>query len=341
MAWAWIAGLSLLGCHGAGAPRSVALAPDAASEPPQIVDVRDAISPPVTVEPRPDAAQVVAPVVADAGVTDVGSVAGACPQGRSLVWRLDFSHPGWNSGAAGVAAALQAAGGALDMVTGTEHVSVVADAEHGNALRVRFPPGSGSQDCVDLKQCSSAGGIVFFLPFPDGGAIKSAFLSYWVKFDPTFQWVRGGKLPGLCGHGCPIAGAKVGPDRFSLRYMWRKAGEGEVYSYLTYPPNSVYGLEMGTGSWTWSTDGAWHHIQEELVLNNGNANDGLVRVWYDKPPTAPPDFEQKNLKYYDRTRFPELGIDTFVFTTFHGGHDRSWSPTVEATAQFADFQLCR
>jgi hypothetical protein len=220
-------------------------------------------------------------------------------------------------------------------------VSVVPDAERGRALHVRYPPGSGSQDCVDLKQCSSAGGVVFFLPLPDGGAIKSAFLSYWVKFDPAFQWVRGGKLPGLCGHGCPIAGAKVGPDRFSLRYMWRKGGEGEVYSYLTYPPNSVYGLEMGTGSWTWSTDGAWHHIQEELVLNGGNANDGVVRVWYDKPATAAPDFEQKNLRYYDRTKYPELGIDTFVFTTFHGGHDRSWSPTMESVAEFADFQLCR
>ena len=122
------------------------------------------------------------------------------------MWRLDFSHPGWNGG---VEEAIRAAGGGLEGVTGKEHVSVVPDPDHGRALVVKYPPGSGSQDCVDLKQCSSAGGAVFFLPFPDGGAIKWALLSYWVKFDTAFDWVRGGKLPGLCGHGCPIAGAKV------------------------------------------------------------------------------------------------------------------------------------
>ena len=30
------------------------------------------------------------------------------------------------------------------------------------------------------------------------------------------------------------------------------------------------------------------------------------------PTSAAPDFQQKNLKYYDRTRYPELGIDTLV-----------------------------
>lgn len=293
--------------------------------------------------PEGDASGGDVPVVAPDTAPAIG--AGVCPEGRKLVWRLDFSHPGWNQGMAGVQAAIQAAGGAesgvKELVTGTDHVSVVQDPEHGNALQVRYPPGSGSQDCVDLKDCKTAGGIVFFLPLPNGGSIKSAIISYWLKFDPAFDWVRGGKLPGLCGHGCPIAGAKVEPDRFSLRFMWRPGGEAEVYSYLSSPPNSVYGLEMGKGTWSWKNDGAWHHIQGELALNNGNAADGSVRVWYDKAVTDPPDFQQKNLKYYDRTRYPELGIDTFVFTTFHGGHSHEWSPSKEVVSQFADFQVCQ
>jgi hypothetical protein len=93
--------------------------------------------------------------------------------------------------------------------------------------------------------------------------------------------------------------------------------------------------------WSWKNDGAWHHIQEEIILNTGNNKDGIIRAWYDKPTTATPDFEQKNLTYYDRDKYPDIGIDTFVFSTFHGGHERSWSRTRELTTQFADFQLCR
>ena len=114
-----------------------------------------------------------------------------------------------------------------------------------------------------------------------------------------------------------------------------------LYGYLTSPANSTYGLDLGEDRWSWKNDGAWHHVQEEIVLNTGNNKDGIVRVWYDKPTSAVPDFEQKNITYYDRVKHPDLGIDTFVFTTFHGGHDRTWSPTRLLTAQFADFQLCR
>jgi hypothetical protein len=42
------------------------------------------------------------------------------------------------------------------------------------------------------------------------------------KFGPKFDWVRGGKLPGLCGGEC-ITGCKkvTGLDGFSSRHMWR------------------------------------------------------------------------------------------------------------------------
>ena len=43
-----------------------------------------------------------------------------------------------------------------------------------------------------------------------------------MKFGPDFDWVRGGKLPGLCGAGC-MTGCKevTGLDGFSSRHMWR------------------------------------------------------------------------------------------------------------------------
>lgn len=43
-----------------------------------------------------------------------------------------------------------------------------------------------------------------------------------MRFGPNFDWVRGGKLPGLCGANC-ITGCKevTGLDGWSARQMWR------------------------------------------------------------------------------------------------------------------------
>jgi hypothetical protein len=292
--------------------------------------------------PSSDAAGEAAPSPAsDAGpATPPPPGNSVCPAGRTLAFHLDFTDPRWGQGKEGVIAAM-AALGTMPMDDGPEHTTVVVDAERGNALKVRYPAGSGSIACKADKQCVTSGGLVFRIPLPDGPNIKSALLSYWVKFDTDFEFVRGGKLPGLCGGACATGGRDVETDRFSIRYMWRSGGVAQVYSYLTNPPNPGYGLDMGVDSWRWQADGKWHHIQEELILNTGNAKDGIIRVWYDTPTSAKPTFEQKNLTYYDRLKYPDLGIDKLIFSTFHGGNDAAWSPKKDVHAYFADFQLCR
>jgi hypothetical protein len=40
-------------------------------------------------------------------------------------------------------------------------------------------------------------------------------------------------------------------------------------------------------------------------------------------------------------KYPDLGIDKLIFSTFHGGNDAAWSPKKDVHAYFADFQLCR
>jgi hypothetical protein len=265
--------------------------------------------------------------------------AAACPGDRKLVFALDLADPDWNGGAAGVEAIMHKLGTAS--MAGAGNASVVPDPEHGRALKVVYPKGSGSTACVEEKACPVAGGMAFRVPLPEGNTITSAVLSYWVKFDPSFEWVKGGKLPGLCGGECATGGRDVSPDRFSIRYMWRGGNAAEIYAYLTNPPNPGYGLDMGLGSWHWENDGKWHQIQEELILNTGNNKDGVIRVWYDRPLTDKPNFEQKNLTYYDRVKYPNLGIDKLIFSTFHGGHDASWAPKKDVVAYFTGVQVCR
>jgi hypothetical protein len=334
------------GAAGGGSSDAMPPGPDADAAPPS------SDAPPHPIEPDADATatgderEEAAPPAAEAGkdgqtpVAEGGPpVTNVCPPGRSLAWRLDFTDPNWAGGKAGVEAALAAMGTAP--MAGAGNVSVVADAAHGNTIKVKYPAKSGSISCVEMKECVTEGGLVFRAPLPQGNTNHSVLLSYWLKFDADFQWVKGGKLPGLCGGECPTGGRDVLPDRFSIRYMWRENGVGMVYAYLSYPPNPGTGLNIGVGSWRWQSDGQWHHVQEELVLNTANENDGVIRVWYDRPTTETPNFEQKNLRYYDRTMHPDLGIDKLAFSTFHGGEDASWSPQRDVYAYFADFQLCR
>lgn len=73
-------------------------------------------------------------------------------------------------------------------------------------------------------------------------------LSYAVRFSSNFNFVLGGKLPGLYG-GIGNTGGNIpdGTDGFSTRYMWGRNGVGEVYAYL--PTSQQYGTGIGRGNW--------------------------------------------------------------------------------------------
>jgi hypothetical protein len=67
-------------------------------------------------------------------------------------------------------------------------------------------------------------------------------LEYQMLFQPGFQWVQGGKLPGIllgteqgCNAGC--SGGGSAERCFSTRIMWRAEGFGELYLYAA---KSVY-----------------------------------------------------------------------------------------------------
>jgi hypothetical protein len=261
---------------------------------------------------------------------DGGPVTSDCPAGRNLLWSIDFGDPNWET-------AIQA-----NVLYGQSDTSTVADPDHGNVLKVAYPKGSSSFSYHNSTG-APVGGFEFLAPLPGGSSLTSVLVSYWLKFDSTFQWVKGGKLPGVCGGDCPTGGAPVTGAGFSMRYMWRSGGSGEQYAYVSSasaPPDGSYGRELGLGSWKF-TAGTWHHIQEEIILNSGTNTDGISRVWYDKAPTATPDFEETDIQYMDRTANPNVGIDRFRFSTFFGGHDGSWATPVTTYTYFAAIQICQ
>lgn len=101
----------------------------------------------------------------------------------------------------------------------------------GPVLQVTYPQGTFS---------SSTGGAQLYSLWntSDGSQFHSMLLTYEVAFDSNFQFVKGGKLPGLRGgpepDGCSGGSAANGSNCFSTRLMWRKQGEGEGMLFICY-----------------------------------------------------------------------------------------------------------
>ena len=99
-------------------------------------------------------------------------------------------------------------------------------------LQVTYPQGSFSHD---------TGGVQLYTLWntTDGSSFNSMMVTYEVAFDAGFDWVKGGKLPGLRGglnsSGCSGGNESNGLDCFSSRIMWRTGGYGEGALFALYP----------------------------------------------------------------------------------------------------------
>ncbi len=99
----------------------------------------------------------------------------------------------------------------------------------GNALKITFPAGSRNPSNTNGSQ----GGIGFYVQPDSFAAAKTVVLDYDVFFPAGFNFVQGGKLPGLFGGiTTSCSGGNLAADCFSTRYMFRTAGAGEVYAYV-------------------------------------------------------------------------------------------------------------
>lgn len=205
----------------------------------------------------------------------------------------------------------------------------VSDADlPQRALRVHYPAGSVSPSAT-REYGTPGGGMQVYLPGVEG-ARDEAYLRYWVSFPPDFDFVKGGKLPGLWG-GSEVSGGEEpdGTNGFSTRLMWRADGAGEVYLYA--PGES--GTTLGRGDWTWPT-GAWTCVEQRVVLNDPDSDNGEVTVWLDGTEV----FSKTDLIY--RT-VDTLKIEGIFFSTFFGGADPSWAPARDQYADFAGFELSK
>ncbi|GEK74017.1 MULTISPECIES: polysaccharide lyase [Halomonas] len=211
---------------------------------------------------------------------------------------------------------------------GTENAERLAAGETGldeAGLRIHYPEGTSSPGDTEK------GGAGFYAA-PDALAgAERACLQYRVRFEPGFDFVKGGKLPGLYGGEAPSGGDEAdGENGFSMRYMWRANGQGELYEYAV-DQDEDYGKSVGRGRWTFPT-GQWVTLEQEIILNDPGQDNGMARVWVDGHPIL----EQRGIVY--RTS-ESVTIDGLMFSTFFGGHGKDWRTPRDQHADFAGFRF--
>ena len=214
---------------------------------------------------------------------------------------------------------------------GLDRISVVRsnDTPFAYYARVTYPAKSSSVRASATSDGIVVGGTQTYLTWTQGPA-DHAFLRYYVRFPKGFDFVKGGKLPGLFG-GTVTSGRKIpdGANGLSTRYMWRTAGAGEVYAYL--PTSKEHGTSLGRGDWHWPTN-QWACIEQEVELNRPGQTNGSVNVWLNDHQVL----AQRGLTF--RTT-DTLKITGLFFSTFFGGGDASWATPTEQHADFAAFDV--
>ncbi len=169
-----------------------------------------------------------------------------------------------------------------------------------------------------------------------GGFIKrldttgtDMYLSYDVKLEDWFDFVKWGKLPGLCGWECPTWGWLRG-EGFSTRFMWRAEWAMEIYAYLQdkeeWYGTSIWRSAGYIGVWDWFT------LTQRVKLNTPGNSDGIVEFYINERKV----YSESNLNIVDTK---PVVIDGILFSTFFWGSDESWATPIESHSQFRNFKV--
>lgn len=192
----------------------------------------------------------------------------------------------------------------------------------GASLRVFYPAGG---------EGPRGGGAQWISEF-DGLELEEAYLTYRVKFGAGFDFVRGGKLPGMAGGSAPSGSAPAdGVRGWTGRLMWRTAFTGETgqpeqttSGIISYAKHLHSGFAMdgrqedeeflneADGSQTTLLPNVWYEIRQRIVLNTPGRRDGIQQLWIDgRLGLDRRDYQWRNTS--------DLKIDRFFFSTFFGG----------------------
>jgi hypothetical protein len=201
------------------------------------------------------------------------------------------------------------------------HVSVRKEGEIP-WLRVSFTPGQIGPE---------KGGAGWRFPINQHESME---FRYQMRFSDPFEFVKGGKLPGLSGGPENVSGGHpaTGENGFSARLMWRRDGRGEAYVYHVDQPEE-YGESFPFPEDFRFPVGRTFQVRLALSMNDPAKRDGTLAVWITLPGQSPRQVvDRRDLRWRTTDGF---GVDSLYLQAFHGGGDKTWAPKRECWAEFS------
>lgn len=205
----------------------------------------------------------------------------------------------------------------------------IRDYSGSKVLQVTYPAGGAG--------LNSGSGFSFHASL---GLREEYYLEYRVKFETnaggTFDWVKGGKLPGLGGGTVP-SGGYYSPHGVTTRYMWRHNGRLVMYLYWNQQPSrtaaagSQYGYDIDMG--TTFIPGGSYMLRQRVKLNTPGVANGVIEVWVNGV------LKYSASNYLFREAGQTWTLNTCLFQSFHGGNDPTWAPGRTNTAIFDDLRI--
>lgn len=207
-----------------------------------------------------------------------------------------------------------------------------------SVLSVTYPAGSYSH---------GTGGAQFFALFNGSESQQAMLLSYEIAFDQNFDFVKGGKLPGMRGGSstvqCDGGDPSTGRNCFSTRLMWRPNGAGEVYAYIpdtndlcerkdVMCSKGDFGISMNRGSFTLKS-GEWQRLTMLVYMNSPTKTaNGMIALYYNDELVL----NQTQLQLRSGSSVTPGGL---WFSTFFGGGDDSWATPEEQHTYFRNIRI--
>lgn len=203
------------------------------------------------------------------------------------------------------------------------------------------------------QYASKAG--VNFRAQPKGIVSTKLTMEYAVYFPEDFDFVKGGKLPGMWGGEAGSGGGDWNTDGWSFRVMFREDGEAVAYVYMCTDQGNYDGDEKcplvknqgpgfdeiahhtkGTGIDLWRTQGLrfkrgqWNDVCLRAECNSPGKSDGLVSLTING-----------KTKSFSKLRWSQklVKIEGIAFTSWFGGGSRDYAPKKNQTATFKDFRF--
>jgi|GEM_PF-910407 len=187
--------------------------------------------------------------------------------------------------------------------------------------------------CLRVKHVPSNTGSPWLKKQIEIPQSEHAILSYDVLFENDFEFVKGGKLPGLASQ-VPATGCRsILPDSWSARPMWRP--EGQLQGYYYGQDRSRKCGEGDTGADFLFKKNTWYNIKVNVHLNTpAHEYGGHMIVSVDNKVIAA-NYDLRLRANYDDSSL----ISVLYFDSFFGGNDPSWAPTKPVFARYDNLYL--